>query len=1015
MTFVLLAVILFEGTGKPSSSELAVLYDQRVRQGSKSIDDQLLKRHYSYWMDVFKAPTVPEDTSGLFLFLTVCNLEKKYQWSDNLINHKSDLVRKIFSRNNWELAVIDYLDYTNQVSFTGKTDVEFLKGKVQILSRFKDHNKEWEALVLDRLGRTMYDKNSYDSALLYLEKGGELMQKNKLKLYHANNLTMQGVVWDAKEKFDKSAQFYDASLEVLGSLSQPPFGTLGANAYNIGLIYEDRFGNGLKGLPYYLKALEYDKQSGTAGLGVVSEDYAAIARCYLREGDILKAEKYALLSLDVAKQIQPSAGFEYAKSLLVTAEVYGYKMHLATALVKAYEALEIFEKIEKSYNYDLRRQKAMTYNLIGSLKIKNNEPIEAESNFLKAVAISQEISREVFLIQAYPGLIESAIQRSMWSQAREYWASWGVIIEQKFKAATYQQQLHRLKGLEISIKSKEFASNQSWEKRLQDFLNADSLISDIYLKGLFLQTRYMNHQNMENDQVINHLLKVQQALIDYLNFQYHVVNAAFQSPNLKALISESIQLGIKHQHWDTDDRIKLVLVNLLSLNKSIGSIPKRNFQNSTEESGASLIYQEKKLSERYAEVSFMIYAHEIGQKQVTKNQLVELTQEEIRLERDLLSIREQLQAQFSAYFYSYFVAPIGSLKEFQSKIGKEELWIETFIYEDKIFALYANRSEVYVREVKLDQSIKDRWLIRNPKDIRNGKVFESPQLEKFIGEKLPNFQRLIFVPDSWLALVPLEVFTYQQEPLLFTKEVVYDVSLLDRVRREKKSLSPYQLQWKGFAPYYENNSLVFAEQEIQRIHQLTKGKSFIGPLVTKDLFKEEASHSKIFNLAAHGYADVNNPGYNALIFGEELEEYLTVNEIYDWVIDADLGVLSACGSGVVNTKEGAGLLSLGRAFNFAGVPSLVIGLWEIPDKQSATIMEMFYENLLNGMSKSESLRQAKIRYLQITEDEFFKHPYFWAGLVLLGEDQQKSERSFFWIFLLPGIVIVGFLLRKFFQ
>ncbi|HEX9972585.1 MAG TPA: CHAT domain-containing protein, partial [bacterium] len=77
-------------------------------------------------------------------------------------------------------------------------------------------------------------------------------------------------------------------------------------------------------------------------------------------------------------------------------------------------------------------------------------------------------------------------------------------------------------------------------------------------------------------------------------------------------------------------------------------------------------------------------------------------------------------------------------------------------------------------------------------------------------------------------------------------------------------------------------------------------------------------------------------------------------------------------------------------FMYAGTPSVVVSLWSV-DESTAELMKLFYQNLKDGMTKVEALRQAKLKLLQ-SNGEFgggpkfsFAHPFLWAPFVLVGE------------------------------
>jgi len=100
-------------------------------------------------------------------------------------------------------------------------------------------------------------------------------------------------------------------------------------------------------------------------------------------------------------------------------------------------------------------------------------------------------------------------------------------------------------------------------------------------------------------------------------------------------------------------------------------------------------------------------------------------------------------------------------------------------------------------------------------------------------------------------------------------------------------------------------------------------------------------------------------------------------------------------------------MSLARAFNYAGVPAIVTTLWKIDDESTSEIMEYFYQNLNNGLNKKEALRQAKLTYLELNDDDILKHPYYWSGIVLTGNVEQVASANYF-IWILLGVLLLIF-------
>jgi len=101
----------------------------------------------------------------------------------------------------------------------------------------------------------------------------------------------------------------------------------------------------------------------------------------------------------------------------------------------------------------------------------------------------------------------------------------------------------------------------------------------------------------------------------------------------------------------------------------------------------------------------------------------------------------------------------------------------------------------------------------------------------------------------------------------------------------------------------------------------------------------------------------------------------------------DLVVLSACETGVGDVKNGEGVYGLRRAFTQAGAKSLVMSLWEVPDKETKELMVSFYKNLQSGkMNRVAALRSAALKQRETVKARYGSdNPYYWGAFVFLGE------------------------------
>lgn len=182
--------------------------------------------------------------------------------------------------------------------------------------------------------------------------------------------------------------------------------------------------------------------------------------------------------------------------------------------------------------------------------------------------------------------------------------------------------------------------------------------------------------------------------------------------------------------------------------------------------------------------------------------------------------------------------------------------------------------------------------------------------------------------------------------------------------------------------------LLEARREVDGIaHLFPQGRSavFQGDEATEGLVKTPVGgfrHSRRIHLATHGTFDEQRPESSALLLtahpaGEDGR--LTVAEIFNLRVDADLVVLSACNTGQGKQVAGEGLVGMSRAFFYAGAPTLVVSLWPADDVTTARLMTSFYRHMLRARDKAEALRMAKLEMSKNTS------PYYWAPFILLGQ------------------------------
>lgn len=193
----------------------------------------------------------------------------------------------------------------------------------------------------------------------------------------------------------------------------------------------------------------------------------------------------------------------------------------------------------------------------------------------------------------------------------------------------------------------------------------------------------------------------------------------------------------------------------------------------------------------------------------------------------------------------------------------------------------------------------------------------------------------------------------------------------------------------------------------QNLGKYHKAQNLLHMTATEDSFKKQANDYRVIHLGTHGIIDEHSPLFSRLIFAKDSVEdgYLHTYEIYGQEMEADLAVLMACETGAGVYTTGEGVVSLAHAFTHAGCPAVLMSLWKIDEKSSAEIVERFYYYLQKGKAKSQALKLAKLDYLKNAPREL-QDPYYWAGLIIMGNDFPVYSSSRFWVWWFFGIVIL---------
>lgn len=218
----------------------------------------------------------------------------------------------------------------------------------------------------------------------------------------------------------------------------------------------------------------------------------------------------------------------------------------------------------------------------------------------------------------------------------------------------------------------------------------------------------------------------------------------------------------------------------------------------------------------------------------------------------------------------------------------------------------------------------------------------------------------------------------------YALSVLPAASLIEHLVKKRKPRKEQLLVLAN--PQADYLPLGYAEVEGKAISALfPQSELYSREKATETLVKRRASDFNILHLATHGEFNERQPLQSGLLLARDGENdgQLQVHEIFGMDLrQASLVTLSACETALSRVQGGDDLVGLSRGFIYAGTPSLLATLWKVDDPATARLMESFYRNWQQGMSKPEALRQAQLALKRLPQ---YQHPYYWAPFVMIGD------------------------------
>ena len=418
-------------------------------------------------------------------------------------------------------------------------------------------------------------------------------------------------------------------------------------------------------------------------------------------------------------------------------------------------------------------------------------------------------------------------------------------------------------------------------------------------------------------------------------------------------------------------------------------------------------------------------------------------------EKELDALKEVIKKDHPDYYRLKYGEQDIRIKDIQETVlnDKQSMLIYTVV-EDNVYIMAIEKGQVFLKELKANGFAKDihemnKALVASDMPAYLDRAHSL--YEKLLGPIINQLthKEMLIVPDEELYYLNFEILVKSKSspedyiPKLLIQD--YTISYLlsastafefKKIREKGGSklmaLAPgfsdeMKDRYRSSLPkdekldenYLQAIQQPFAIQTAIQVAGIMSGTSYTEDEANESRLKADAQKYGIIHLGTHAEINESSPLLSRLVLSKQNDAkedgYLYAYEIYEMPLSAELAVLTACETGLGKQKSAEGVISLAHSFAYAGCPSIVMSLWNIDEKSSSSIIEDFYAHLAEGMPKNEALRAAKLAYLNSHSGEE-SSPYYWAGLVLVGDESPLlTEKSFNVIIILAVLMAAALL------
>jgi CHAT domain-containing protein/Tfp pilus assembly protein PilF len=572
----------------------------------------------------------------------------------------------------------------------------------------------------------------------------------------------------------------------------------------------------------------------------------------------------------------------------------------------------------------------------------------------------------------------------LWRQAEAYYA-WGKYAEAASLSQTAltlarRLRLPKLSYLAATTLGQSYAKQEKLDLASQTFVQAIDNVEQMREK--------VAGTNEEVELFFQHRLAPYHALIDLFIKQYRPMEALLYAERAKGRVLLDVLSGGK-----------------VDLAKALTASEKK---------------ESERLNQRISDINDLIRSQEANRTPAALTSLytqLDAARLDYRSFEDALYVSHPELRVRSGRTAALTTAEMNSLN-----LDRDCAYLEYVVSKDgvRLFVLTINQADgaanlqAYPLEIRPDEltakvnQFHDRLANRHPDYAAASQELYSLLVKPAAGQ-ITNKGTICIIPDGVLWNLPFQALMSSNDHYLLADHAVYyapSLSVLREMTKERAGKEKSEASLIAFGnPVIGKDAqrneelcpLPEAETEVTKVAKNFRSggsKVFIGREASEKTFRALAPTYSTIHLATHGVIDNRQPLYSHLLLTKtdgdpENDGLLEAREIMNMNLRADLAILSACETANGRISPGEGVMGMSWAFFVAGTRSMLVSQWKVNSDSTSRLMVDFYKNLMSNKDSPNNSKASALRHAALTmmSDHRYRHPFYWAGFVVVGGDR----------------------------